>query len=260
MRLKRPPVETPFGFKISAPRAMQDGSFERSDVRIIRQIMDASDLFINIGANVGYYCCFAQMAGLRTIAVEPQPNNATLLMRNMRANRWGDNITILPVAVGDTPGIVDMYGEGTGASLVRGWARNPVHLARQVPVVRLDDVVPPLDPAQQTFILMDVEGFELHALRGASTLINAPTKPIWMIEISLSRHQPDGSTLSETAGATFEIMKTAGYEAYEVGETLIPHEWDVIEAACRGEPTPIQWHNFVFVAAGTDITTLLADD
>lgn len=256
-RLKRPAVETPFGFKVSGPTEMQDGTFEQEGVGLIRKIMGQSDLFINVGANVGYYCCFAQQQGLRTYAIEPLPINAALLMKNMRSNDWGPNVTVLPVAVGDTSGIVDMYGEGTGASLVKGWARNPMSLAKEVPVVRLDDVVPPAGSGEQVFVLMDVEGFELYALRGASNLLNAETKPVWMIEINLTWHQPGGADLSATAGETFEIMKSAGYDVYEVGSSVRPLEWAEVEAACAGQPSDITSHNFLFLERGRSIDAVL---
>lgn len=246
-RLRRPAVETPHGFRFTGPSQMQDGTFEAAETALIRKLLDGCDLFINVGANVGYYCCFAQKAGLRTYAIEPVAINARLLMRNMRINGWGENITILPVAVGETPGVVEIYGEGTGASLVEGWARNPKSLAQEVPVVRLDDVIPV--PTERTFVLMDVEGFELFALSGAAKLLAA--KPVLLIEINITDHQPGGATLSPTAGQTFDLLRAAGYDLYEVAETPRTLEWDEIAAACRGEATTITGHNFLFLPAGT---------
>jgi FkbM family methyltransferase len=246
-RLKRAAVDTPHGFKFSGPTEMQNGTFEAPETALIRKIMAQSDLFINVGANVGYYCCFAQGAGLKTYAIEPVAINAALLMVNMRANGWGEDITILPLAVGETSGVVTIYGEGTGASLVEGWARNPVSLAQDVPAVRLDDVIPAVTDA--TFILMDVEGFELYALRGSARLL--ADKPTLLIEISITHHQPGGATLSTTAQDTFALLYDAGYSAYEVTDTLRALDWDEIAAACRGEDTPIVSHNFLFIEAGT---------
>lgn len=214
--MDKAPVRSPLGFWINASAAMQGDGFEPHETALVRELFTTSELFVNIGANMGYYCCLAQQAGIRTLAFEPVPSNVAFIIQNMKANKWGDNITLLPVAVSDRSGFVDIYGVGTGSSIIKGWADNPRSLKHTVPAVRLDDIVR-VQKGCQTLILMDVEGYEYFALKGAQNLINMANKPIWLIEIV---GHGDEATRSPYAPDTFEMMLSAGYDAYRVDATL----------------------------------------
>ncbi|MEM9343195.1 MAG: FkbM family methyltransferase [Pseudomonadota bacterium] len=124
-RANRAPVQTPQGFHFIGPRYMQDGVYEAELVTFIAHLIAMSDRFVNVGANAGYYCAIAQTKGVPTLAFEPNPDNFALLARNMQLNGWGEQITALPLAAGETSGFLTLYGEGTGSSLVPGWANNP---------------------------------------------------------------------------------------------------------------------------------------
>lgn len=209
-RLSRKPVMTPFGFLMNASASMTGGNFEPAETRLVSALLRQADRFVNVGANMGYYCCFAQAQNIDTVALEPVHSNVLILIQNMQVNGWGEKITVLPVAAGETPGFIDIYGVGTGSSAIRGWADNPESLRQTVPVVRLHDVVAPPRPGETMLILMDVEGFEYFALRGAADLIGAANKPVWLIEIV---GFGDGTTQSRNAQATFDLMFAAGYVA-----------------------------------------------
>ena len=247
--MRRPPVKTPAGFSFIGPASMQSGTFEGETSRLIGRLIGASDRFINVGANAGYYCAFAQQKGIPTIAFEPNPANFDLLQRNMQLNGWGARITSLPVAVGAESGFIRMYGEGTGASLVPGWAGNPMTQAKTVPVVTLDSLVRPPRPDETTFILMDVEGYEYPALLGATDLIRAAHKPIWMIEISLSIHQPDGQETNPNFAATLALFRDAGYIVFSTGDGLREADWSELLAMADRKGSLEMGDNFIFCAA-----------
>jgi FkbM family methyltransferase len=218
-RLARPPVPTPFGFRFNGLAAMQQGSFEPFETALVRRLLDRADRFVNVGANTGYYCCFAQQVGVPTVALEPVAPNVQMLIGNMRANGWGDGITVLPVAAGEHPGFAEIFGVGTGSSLLPGWAGNPESLSQTVPVVRLDDVVPPPAAGERLLVLMDVEGYEYFALRGASALLESQPRPLWLIEIAA---EGAGGAASGHVAETFAMMAAAGYAAAAVREGLDP--------------------------------------
>lgn len=69
------------------------------------------------------------------------------------------------------------------------------------------------------FILMDIEGYETFALKGSSALINAATKPVWLIEIVGEGFE---GTINPQAQDAFDMMLAAGYQAVCVDETLAP--------------------------------------
>ena len=119
--ISREPVQTPHGFRMAGLIAMEKGEFEPEETKLIQNLFDKVDVFVNAGANTGYYCCLARKMGLYVVAFEPLERNVQILQRNMLANNW-DDVEIHPVALGDTVGLLKLYGGGTGASLVKGWA------------------------------------------------------------------------------------------------------------------------------------------
>ena len=62
------PVMTPLGFKFGGStsqhhRAMQQGTFEAGEVRLLTKLLPAANVFIDVGANAGYFTCLARAAG-----------------------------------------------------------------------------------------------------------------------------------------------------------------------------------------------------
>lgn len=218
-RARRAPSLTPFGFYMNGLHAMQTGSFEPEETALVRSLLQRADRFANVGANTGYYCLFARQLGVKTIAIEPVAQNVAVLIKNLAANGWTNGVSVLPVAAGPAPGFAQIYGVGTGSSLLKGWADNPESLSQTVPVLCLDDIVAQPAQSEVLFVLMDVEGFEYPALQGASGLINCTPKPIWLIEIA-----PDGAgtAISSKTQATFDLMIAAGYAACEANKDLKP--------------------------------------
>lgn len=254
-RLAKDAIMTVHGFYFNGLRGMQDGSFEPEETALVTEIFKSVDLFLNVGANSGYYCCFAQQQGIKTIAVEPVPSNVTYIAQNMAANGWGDNITVLPVAAGEVTGFIDIYGVGTGASVVKGWANNPETLRQTVPVVRLETLIHPAPDGQTMFVLMDVEGFEYHALKGAAALINAANKPVWFIEV-IGDGGPVEAGIVRFAD-TFKMMMDAGYAVYMATDNFPKLEWDDI---LRLENSPKEQdasRNYLFLDKDKDIKDLI---
>ena len=65
------PEETPMGFKFIGDKNMEKGIFESEEVKIVEKCLEKTDIFINVGANIGYYCCIALKHKIFTIAFEP---------------------------------------------------------------------------------------------------------------------------------------------------------------------------------------------
>jgi len=216
----RDAVMTPFGFKIIANDSMQQGKFEPVDTKIFRKFVEDADVVIDAGAHVGYYCLQALSLRKHVIAFEPMPLNAKTLLKNISINRWGDNAEVFQLALADKPGILKMYGSGTGASLIKGWAgfssRNPV----LVPSSSLDLVIGNRLAGSNVFILIDVESAEYELLKGAKKILASEPKPVWMVEITLMEHQSKERKVNPNYIQTFEIFWEAGYDAYCTNENM----------------------------------------
>jgi FkbM family methyltransferase len=183
--------ETPYGFRLIGPGAMQTGTFEPEETALIQEHLDRIDVFVDIGANIGFYTCLALSAGKYTIAVEPLRRNLDSLYANLAENGWR-NVEVYPVGLASQPGLATLYGEATGASLVSGWAGASPLLKRTIPLTTLDILMGERFCGKNLFIKVDVEGAEFDLLQGAARTLAMSPAPVWMVEIGLTEHYPAG--------------------------------------------------------------------
>jgi FkbM family methyltransferase len=202
---------TPWGFKFNGSPAMQNGSFEEIEIEIALDFMRKCQVFVDIGANVGYYTCLAKYVGKEVIAIEPLRENLNYLFENIAQNSWND-VEVFPMAVADKSGITEIYGSGTGASLLKGWSGSSEIWLKRIPVTTLDILLGDRFSDKSTFIKMDVEGFEYKALMGATRILSQKKKPIWLIEICYDEHHPDG--INPDYDRTFRLLWDYGYKSY----------------------------------------------
>lgn len=236
----------PGGFSLAGNAWMESGTFEPEETAIVQGLLPKVDLMINVGANIGYYCCIALKTGKEVLAFEPLDSNLRYLLRNLRENGWRERVEVYPVAVGNKDGVVDLYGAGTGASLLKGWAGVPESVVTSVPCFRLDTLVGQRFHGRQCFILVDIEGSEKGLLEGASGILDMDPKPIWMMEIAVSDHQPAGVQINPHLLSTFDTFWANGYEAWTATEPSRPVYREEIERIAAGAANTLPTDNFLF--------------
>ena len=240
-----PPRTTPWGFQLAGHAKMSSGNFEPEETHLVRNLLQDVDVLVNVGANIGYYCCHALSLGKPVIAIEPIARNLYYLLLNLRNNGWADQAEVYPVAVGAKASILKMWGGGTGASLVKGWASIPDSYMTFVPVLTLDRVLADSLRGKRALILVDVEGSEWMMLQGAVTTLHNDPRPIWVIEISYSNNQPKGILINPHFGMTFEMFFAAGYRAWEANTNAQAWLGSDIQAVMQGKKFP-NTQNFIF--------------
>lgn len=247
LKLMEEPKPTPWGFKLAGNSAMTQGTFEPTETEIVRKLLKDVDILVNVGANVGYYCCHALSMGIPVIAFEPMARNFHFLYKNIKANEW-DGVEIFPIALSNNVGILEIYGDDTGASLLKGWAGIPEDYKTVVPCSTMDTVLNSRLSGKKVLVLVDIEGAEKWMLEGASIMLANEPKPIWLVEIMTKDHQPEPLKINPNLRSTFNIFAQNGYSAYSADQDMRPITMDYVEKVSSGH-LEFSTYNFLFSAS-----------
>jgi FkbM family methyltransferase len=128
------------------------------------------DHLIDVGANIGSIVIPALKRGLMQTAsaIEPHPGNLRLLRANLALNEILDSVSIFDVAAGAQSHSTLLLQESSTNSGNHSIGRSGI----SVRSMRLDDLEIPFESA---LLWMDIEGYEGHALEGASRILAAGT-------------------------------------------------------------------------------------
>jgi FkbM family methyltransferase len=150
--------------------------YDFSNMGFFCHFLRADDLLLDVGANIGVYGLLAaKSTGCQVIACEPALDTFHTLADNVRLNRLDDRIELHNAAVGDAEGILTLsVGQHGLNHVVQGGGTT-------VPQHRLDDITGDRAPRA---LKLDVEGYEMHVLRGAPRLLANPAFKVVMVEIN----------------------------------------------------------------------------
>lgn len=235
--------KTPFGFYFLGSPAMQDGSFEPDEVEIIKNELKDKKVFVDIGANVGYFTCLANAIGAKTISIEPLQDNLNILFSNLQNNNWNE-AEVFPLGLGTKPGIVDLYGENTGASVISNWAGSSALLKRSIAISTLDIVLGDRFKEEKLFIKMDVEGYEYEVLLGAASIIARAVRPTWLIEICFTEHFPEG--INPYYSEIFNLFWNSGYQAFTADQEQRIVTKEDVQRWVANKKRDFGYANFIF--------------
>jgi FkbM family methyltransferase len=185
--------ETRLGFKIYLDLRQLHISFgvlnetyDRPEIELLRKIVTDDGLFVDVGANCGYYslaiAAKENFSG-KVIAFEPLLPVSQLLERSIAANGWSGKIELRPIALGNAPGLLPLtdaeFGINAGATRFALGVPNGAAL-RTVPVDTLDRA---LGSASPDAIKVDIEGAEGLFFHGARETMER-SKPTLLFEMN----------------------------------------------------------------------------
>jgi FkbM family methyltransferase len=188
-------ARTRFGFTIAGSTAdlIQRyvyffGVWEPHLTDFIRRRLRRGDVFIDVGANIGYFSLLAStLVGEdgKVIAIEASPSIHRRLQENLERNRVR-NATVFHVAASDREGVLQIFNAGRdncGASTTI--ASSGYELEAEVLAKPLDDLVAAGDLERAKVIKIDVEGAEWSVITGMRRLLErAPGALEIVIEIT----------------------------------------------------------------------------
>ena len=162
--------------------------------------LSPGDLFLDVGANVGTYAVLAASLGASVVAFEPASDTAELLRENVALNGY-DHVEVVEAAVGARDGVVRFTSGLDSVNRMddRGGA--------SVAMVTLDSII---GDRTVTGMKVDVEGFEIDVLRGASRALADHRIELMQLEWNDASVEAVGSDRAPVA----ELLASHGYALY----------------------------------------------
>jgi FkbM family methyltransferase len=216
------------------------GAWDEPVLAALRAELKPGSTFLDVGANIGYFSLRASRwvgAEGRVVSVEPCHPNLARLAAHAWENRAG-NLLIASVAAGESAGVAAInfptYNNAGAASL------------RAIPTLQGQAALQaPLDPLlaahgiEPSVIKLDVEGFELEALKGLRQTLSRH-RPVVLCEVT----QRFLLELGQSAGQLLEFMESLGYETFCLADCGALRAGDRIRS--RGTALPDEQFDVIF--------------
>jgi len=206
-------------------------SYEPAETRFVEAVLQPGDVFVDVGANVGWFTLLAStIVGEtgRIHAFEPRAETGDYFEKTVMLNRLQDQVTVYRYGLAD--------GEGQGCL---NWAKdtdNPggSFLADDVASERMETQSVALRQLDQLglqrvdFMKVDVEGAEMRVFRGARATLER-CRPMILSELSPEMLERGSGAHTD---AFFAFFKELGYRCFTVdmqrdGEEItgFPVDW-----------------------------------
>lgn len=192
------------------------GHWEPNISRLIERILTAGDVFVDVGANVGYDTLLG--AGLvgdegGVVAIEASTRTFSALGANLALNQT-KNVRGVCKAVSDCRGTAILhsgpYGNIGMATILDSKNRPRGDMREDVRTLPLDEILSPVERARTKLIKMDIEGAELPVIRRFLDTIDLyPADTCLIVEVSPCEN---GGGWAEQ----FSRFRDLGFNAYQV--------------------------------------------
>ena len=148
------------------------------EMHFVEKYLKKGDVFADVGANIGSWALFAASCEAYAYAIEPTPSTFELLKMNVELNpRLKDNIEMVNVAIGDKVGellfAIDSDSENHVVSTEEA-GREIIHVSC--------DTLDNLCEKNLEVAKIDVENFEIPALKGAKNMLMQGNPNVIIIE------------------------------------------------------------------------------
>ncbi len=159
-----------FGF-----RMINEGIYEKEMTNNILSNLNKGDVFVDLGANEGYFSVVASLKvgnSGKVFCIEPQMRLWPVILNNIQLNRLS-NVTVFPYAISNVPETIDLIlspSINTGSSTFTKDFRRKFWKRQRINATTLDDLF--FDQNSKIKVLkIDIEGFEFFALKSAVRLL-----------------------------------------------------------------------------------------
>jgi FkbM family methyltransferase len=198
-----------------------EGMWDPTLTRFINSTLKPGDVFIDVGAHVGYFTLLAgrRVGPLGTVlSIEPNPVALEELRLNVERSHLG-NVLLAHTACGDSYDPVRLYlHTESNSSMASLSAANATSGATvDVACTRLDDLCQERGVARVQLVKIDVEGAELSVLRGMERILRE-MRPVIVLELDPHLLAGFGATpdsiLALLSACDYRVVPLGGHSNY----------------------------------------------
>ena len=209
------------------------GHYEKEIGDLINEILQPNDVFLDVGANIGYFSLLAAIhqPSAKIISFEPVTTVFKLFEENISLNNVS-NITTINAAVGEKDDEREIYistEDNTGMSSLQK-PENYSGKKERVKVIEIDSWFRSSGLSKIDLVKIDIEGSELSALKGMNdALLNF--KPLIIVEIN-----PDTLRLFNHGSVDIiNLLKQLGFDGFLISKTgkLETTNKNLLQNACN---------------------------
>jgi FkbM family methyltransferase len=218
------PANIPGRFQLDArsdlaSRVVFSGVYEPEVSQALADLGRIEGLFVNIGANIGFFTVYAakSLGYQRVVAIEPNPDAFARLQTNVRDNCVGQQVELHQLCIARTRGKVELAvvqgrPEYSSIDSIVVDDVRPEEVERiQVSAVPLADVV---GERKVGLLFVDAEGAELQIFEGAADILRRD-RPVLFFECS-------DPLLRKFGGSSEQLEKFLNAAGYRVANGLLP--------------------------------------
>ena len=155
----------PIDNTIDSKMAFSSKRREEAELKMISRYLADGGVFVDIGANIGYYALNAALLGAeKVIAIEPNPTIVARLNDNIALNNLSSKIKVHDVAVGAQKGVAQLTiaDSDFGSSSIVDCSVGRQHIS--VTTLPLLEILKTEAVGTASIIKIDIEGMEDRAL------------------------------------------------------------------------------------------------
>lgn len=158
--------------------------FEPHMVQLFRALIGPEDVVADIGANIGLTALLFSKLASKTYAFEPSPSTYRILSENLARNQV-DNVEAINLGLGqkqETLTITFAASNRSGGYVSDKIRPESGHVTEEIRIDQIDQLFASKG-ITPTFLKIDVEGFEMNVVRGASAFL-AAHRPTVVMEMN----------------------------------------------------------------------------
>lgn len=171
------------------------GLDEVHEMGFIAHVLSDGDLFIDVGANIGSYSILAAAGcSCKVISIEPSKGTFSVLQRNIKVNNLEHLVETRCLALSNTSGSIRFTTNcDTTNHVVAEGEIDAAGVYETVTVTTLDDLLGERYSSSCKVIKLDVEGYELNVLKGATRTLASEDLLAIIVEINGSSSRYSGT-------------------------------------------------------------------